>query len=100
VKPTPVRGEWIAPASTLKKPAGEQAVSKESFGKALTDALKDVNRLQLEADQAIRSLEVGKTGSLHEAMIALEKADVSFRAMMQVRNKILEAYQEIMRMQV
>ncbi|HRT61008.1 MAG TPA: flagellar hook-basal body complex protein FliE [Syntrophales bacterium] len=100
MKPTAVQGEWIAPASTLKKPAGDPAVSRESFGKALTDAIKDVNRLQLEADQAIRNLEVGKTGSLHEAMIALEKADVSFRAMMQVRNKILEAYQEIMRMQV
>jgi len=100
VKPTAVRGEWIAPASTTNKPAGEQATSKESFGKALTDALKDVNRLQFEADQAIQGLEVGKTGSLHEAMIALEKADISFRAMMQVRNKILDAYQEIMRMQV
>jgi len=100
VKPTAVRGEWIAPESTIKKPAGEQATSKASFGKALTDALKDVNQLQFEADQAIRNLEVGKTGSLHEAMIALEKADISFRAMMQVRNKILDAYQEIMRMQV
>ena len=100
MKSTAVRGEWITPASTARKPADEQVVSKESFGKALTDALKDVNQLQLEADQAIRNLEVGKTGSLHEAMIALEKADISFRAMMQVRNKILEAYQEIMRMQV
>ncbi len=100
MKTTAVRGEWIAPASTVRKPAGDPPASKETFGKALTDAIRDVNRLQMEADQAIRNLEVGKTGSLHEAMIALEKADISFRAMMQVRNKILEAYQEIMRMQV
>ena len=59
-----------------------------------------INSLQHQADQAIAKVQLGNTGSIHEAMIALEKADISFRTMMQVRNKILEAYQEIMRMQV
>jgi len=66
----------------------------------LKQAVTEINRLQNNADQAITNVQLGRSGSIHEAMIALEKADLSFRAMMQVRNKILEAYQEVMRMQV
>jgi flagellar hook-basal body complex protein FliE len=51
-----------------------------------------------EADQSVRDLAVGKRHDLHEIMIATEKADVSFKFLMQIRNKLLEAYQEIMRM--
>jgi len=56
--------------------------------------------LQSEADTSIEQLVAGNTKNLHETMIALEKADISFRLMMEVRNKIIEAYHEIMRMQV
>jgi len=66
----------------------------------LKQAVTEINRLQNNADQAITNVQLGRSGSIHEAMIALEKADLSFRAMMQVRNKILEAYQEVMMMQV
>ena len=59
-----------------------------------------MNDLQQKADQAIQQLVGEGKGDLQETMIALEKADVSFRLMMQIRNKVLEAYQEIMRMQV
>lgn len=62
--------------------------------------MNEINQLQLDADQAINNVELGNSGSIHEAVVALEKADLSFRTMMQVRNKIIEAYQEIMRMQV
>lgn len=71
-----------------------------SFTDALHKAVNDVDKLQHEADQAVTSAQTGGTGSLHEAMIALEKADISFRTMLQVRNKVIEAYQEIMRTQV
>ena len=70
------------------------------FSDALSNAVNDVNKLQQSADKSILNVQAGNTGSLHEAMIALEKADISFRTMLQVRNKLLEAYQEIMRMQV
>jgi flagellar hook-basal body complex protein FliE len=70
------------------------------FGTVLKQTMKDINDLQLQADQTIEKVEVDNSASLHEAMIALEKADISFKAMMQVRNKIIEAYQEVMRMQV
>jgi flagellar hook-basal body complex protein FliE len=66
----------------------------------LKQAVTEISQLQNNADKAITSVQLGQSGNIHEAMIALEKADISFRAMMQVRNKILEAYQEVMRMQV
>jgi flagellar hook-basal body complex protein FliE len=73
---------------------------KEDFGAHLNKALGEVNELQQKADQAIQQLVGEGKGDLQGTMVALEKADVSFRLMMQIRNKVLEAYQEIMRMQV
>lgn len=71
-----------------------------SFGQALSGAIGKVNKLQNEAEEAIRELASGENKDIHETMIAMEKADVSFRLMMQVRNKIVAAYQEVMRMAV
>jgi flagellar hook-basal body complex protein FliE len=73
---------------------------KGDFGAHLNKALGEVNELQQKADQAIQQLVGEGKGDLQDTMVALEKADVSFRLMMQIRNKVLEAYQEIMRMQV
>jgi flagellar hook-basal body complex protein FliE len=74
--------------------------SVSGFSDALSKAVHDVKSLQQNADKAIQNLQPDSAGSLHEAMIALEKADVSFRTMMTVRNKLIEAYQEVMRMSV
>lgn len=71
-----------------------------SFDQLLKDSLQAVDRLKKEADQAIQQLTVDGSGSIHNTMIAVEKADLSFRLMMQIRNKIIEAYQEVMRTQV
>ena len=73
---------------------------KGSFADALQSSIGEVNAMQQKADAAITALASGEKVSLHETMIAMEQADVSFRMMMQVRNKIVEAYQEILRMQV
>lgn len=78
----------------------ERAEGSPSFAKLLEDSVAQVNQLQKKADQAIASLASGEATSLHDTMIAMEQADISFRLMMQVRNKIVEAYQEILRMQV
>jgi len=75
-------------------------LGSETFEETLTDSIKKVNFLQNEADQAIQELMVGKNKDVHETMVALGKADVSFQMMMKVRNKIVEAYQEIMRTQI
>jgi flagellar hook-basal body complex protein FliE len=62
--------------------------------------MEEVNQLQNEADRSIEQLVAGESKNLHETMIAMEKANISFRLMMEVRNKIIEAYQDVMRMQV
>ncbi len=87
----------------LAPPAAREtapAPSGRTFGAFLEDSIAQVNRLQHEADRAIAELATGRGASLHDTMLSLEKADLSFRLMMQVRNKIVEAYQEVLRMQV
>lgn len=67
---------------------------------SLKDAIAKVGEAQAQADGSVQALMSGQTTNLHETMIALEKADVSFQLMLQVRNKIVGAYEEIMRMQL
>lgn len=75
-------------------------IGGNAFGSVLKDAIMDISKLQTDADKAIAKVQLEDAGSIHDAMIALEKAGISFQVMMQVRNKILDAYQEVMRMQV
>ena len=78
----------------------KKAQDPESFGNMLARSLNDANRLKLEADEAVENLAAGKQKDIHTTMIALEKADVAFQLLMQVRNKIISAYETIMRTQV
>ena len=91
-------------ASPLSVPAGRTLETKKAvpgeFGMILEGMIKDVHNLQTQANQAIAKVQTDGSGSIHEVMIAMEKADISFRTMMQMRNKLLEAYQEVMRLQV
>ena len=93
-------GDLMPPLPSAEKTAGKKDAGGQSFGTVLQGMMKDINTLQLDADKAIAKVQLNDTGSIHEAMIALQKADLSFRTMMQIRNKIVDAYQEIMRMQV
>ncbi len=91
------------PLGGLEQPGGGAKAASAggpAFGEVLADSLAQVNQLQTEADKAITELATGGPTTLHDTMLALEKADLSFRLMMQVRNKIVEAYQEVVRMQV
>jgi len=81
-----------APAAGAKSADG-------SFGSALEDAIKQVNGLEINSQKEMDKFLTEDT-DLHSVMMALEKADVSFQMMMQVRNKIVSAYQEIMKTQV
>lgn len=74
--------------------------SGASFGQTLTQALSDVNNLQSEAGKAVESLVSGEGTDLHDVMIAVEKARTSFDLLMEIRNKTIDMYQEIMRIQV
>ena len=72
----------------------------ESFSSLLSQALQDVNQVHLQADAGAQKLVAGEEVDVHSVMIGMEKANVAFGLTLQVRNKLVEAYQEIMRMQV
>ena len=74
--------------------------SGEDFSSLLKDALSSVNDAQLEANEAVEQVLSGEHKDIHSTMIALQKADVSLKLMLEVKNKIVEAYQEVMRTQV
>jgi flagellar hook-basal body complex protein FliE len=71
-----------------------------SFVDFLNNAVSDVNKLQIESEQLNEAFAMGKTDNIHQVTIAAEKADIALQFTMQIRNKVLEAYQEIMRMPV
>jgi|SRR5215813_13232341 len=93
---------YAPPVASVRSPSVNSAPQSQgdNFQTQLKQALGEVNDLTQQADQAIRQLVGEGKGDLQETIMAMEKADVSFRLMMQIRNKILEAYQEIVRMQV
>lgn len=72
----------------------------KSFADTLKDAVQSVNTQQKEADRKMQELATGKSKDIADVMITAEKADISLKLMTSVRNKIIEAYQEIMKMQV
>lgn len=87
-------------ARELRTYTPRSAESGTSFQEILTSTVGEVQRLQSEADQSIRQLVAGEVTDVTEAMVAIQQADLSFQSMMAVRNKIVQAYEEVMRMQV
>jgi flagellar hook-basal body complex protein FliE len=87
--------EHRAPAPTDEG----KSVGPGSFVETLGNALQKVDNMQMDADAQAEKVALGG-GNLHEMSLALEKADVSMRLAMKVRNKLIDAYQEIMRMNV
>src|ERR1044071_4699186 len=75
------------------------ATGGASFAETLGQAIESVDKIQLEADSQAAKVATGG-GNLHEMSLALEKADVAMRLAMKVRSKLIDAYQEIMRMSV
>jgi flagellar hook-basal body complex protein FliE len=78
----------------------KESAPSESFGDVLRSAISTTNALQKQSDLEIQKLITGESQDLHATLIAVQKADLSFQMMMQVRNKLMQAYQEIMRTQV
>ena len=77
-----------------------QEVSGSSFVNTLKGFVDDVNRLQNESGEMVNKLLTGEIKDVHDVMVALQKAGTSFELMMEVRNKMIDAYREVMRMQV
>ena len=88
-------GQALAAASTVQ---GPQAPG--SFGGVLDKFVHGVNDKQLESTQAVNDLLAGKNIPLHQVVIKMQEAGVAFQFMVEVRNKLLDGYQELMRMQV
>ena len=83
-----------SPSTTPKEKPGE------NFSTFLKNAINDVNKDQLQAEKSVQNYVSGKETNLHNTLLSLEKADLSFKMMMQVRSKLMEAYQQIMRTNV
>lgn len=74
--------------------------SGPSFKETIGGFVKDVNSMQGKADTAIEDLATGKVKNVHEVMISMQKAEMSFKFLMETRNKLVDAYKEVMRLQV
>lgn len=77
-----------------------EAAAGTNFLGSLKDAISSINDAQMGASQAVEALVTGQSNNIHQTMVALQQADVSFQLMMQVRNKLVTAYEEIQRMQI
>ena len=100
----------IIPSSELKavnpdlgvgtvNPTGAAGTSP-AFGGVLGNLVDEVNAKQEAANQSVKDMISGQNVSLHQTVLAMEEAGVSFQLMVEVRNKLLESYQELMRMQI
>jgi flagellar hook-basal body complex protein FliE len=94
----------VDPLTPLSPSAPTTSAALSPFGTAFREAigraLVQVNTMQLDAERAARDLASGKTTDMTEAVVSMEKASISFQFALQIRNKLLEAYQDIMRMSV
>jgi len=88
-------------SAELKAPAETSAVPSDNFSKVMTDAIKQVNEQQSIANDMATGFQTG-TGdaSVAEVMVQMQKASLSFQAMTEVRNKLVEAYKEVMNMPI
>ena len=95
----PVRIGGLAEAFTTTRRPDASGNPSVSFSERMAAAVRDANRLQLEAEEKTREMVVGKA-DIVETVMALSKADLSLRLVTNLRNRLLEAYHEIMRLQV
>lgn len=84
----------------LTRTASEEPAPDGPFARVIDKYLREARAKEQAADQAIMDLATGKTENIHEVMLAVTKADLTFRTVLQVRNRLIEAYQDITRMAV
>jgi flagellar hook-basal body complex protein FliE len=89
-----------APEIELSAPGSVSGTDSSSFSNMLGGFVQEVSDKQAAAQNSVTGLLSGKNVSLHQAMISVEEASVSFQMMVEVRNRLLDSYQELMRMQV
>ena len=99
---SPLDGSEGPAASPLSTPSSQIGAPQQTagFDNLLGNFVKEVNGKQMAAADTVTGLLSGQNVPLHQAMISMEEASVSFQLMVEVRNKLLEGYQELMRMQI
>ena len=92
----------LAKAGQSSLLAGKQGVASpgQKFGDVLKQSIAEVNKMQADADSAINALATGKTSNVAEVMTAVQKADLAFKTLLQIRNKLLSAYDEVKQMRM
>ena len=93
----PITPGQIARAASTQS---SQPASGPDFKDVLIKSIGEVNNLQLDAERAISDLAVGKTENITEVMAAVQKADLAFKNLMAIRNKIVDAYREIQQLRI
>ncbi|WP_257288090.1 MULTISPECIES: flagellar hook-basal body complex protein FliE [unclassified Endozoicomonas] len=88
------------PAPILPSSVASEGMTTNGFGNLLQQAIEKVNDLQQESSGMMHKIETGESDDLMGTMIAMQKSSISFQALMQVRNKAVTAYEDIMRMQI
>jgi flagellar hook-basal body complex protein FliE len=89
---------WQAQLPTASKPTS--GATGTNFADTLSEAMDNVNATQHNADDKLAELAAGKSPDIHGTMIALQEADITLRTMVSVRDKAVDAYQQIMNMQI
>ena len=87
------------PAGSIGK-NGKADPSAASFKDTLNGFIKDVNSMQVKADESIQKMAAGEITDVHQVMSTVEEANVAFNMMMEIRNKVMDAYQEVMRIRL
>jgi flagellar hook-basal body complex protein FliE len=95
-----ISAQELASLGSASSAQPQNLQSGRAFSDFLGDMAREVNAKQASAGQAVEGVLSGENIPLHQAMIAVEEASVSFQLMVEVRNKLLESYQELMRMQI
>lgn len=88
------------PYTQIARKEGSEGRGDSSFTDVLQGVIRRLREVEKVADEEVERLARMETKDVHTAMIAIEKADLTFQLMLQIRNKIIQAYEEIMRMQV
>ena len=94
------QGLEVSPGVSSSPAAGGAGIQPASFSKVLENAVQEVNSKMQAADVEKGKLLTGETSNVHQAMIAVQESSVAFSLMVEVRNKLVDSYQELMRMQV
>jgi len=90
----------VGTADLLKQKAKVESTGSEQFAQHLKSAINEVNELQIEKEVAVADIATGQVKDLHQAAIAIGKAEINMKLMLEIRNKALNAYKELGRTQL